>query len=475
MSEILDKGQLLMIPDNISNKTIAGLIINEWRDSRRIIDMITANKYLLMQNIRIAKKKREYIGADGRKEENETLANFRIPSGFLRNSISQKINYAFGKPFIFNVTGGESSELYLHELNKLVTPGFHMAIKRIARNAINNGIGWGYVWINQNGELQITDTASETVYPQWSDRAHTNLDAVVRDFKVSEYNDDSLKNIKKVEYWDKNTVERYIDENGELLIDVIAEGMEELPFATAHMVNENMALGWGKVPFIPFKGNEDELPLLNMIKANVDAYDELNSKSIDSLYDDIDATLLLKGYDPQMGELHQARNILKHSRVVAVASDGDAGYLQVKTDIGNVQVKLEHLKKDIREFSATVDTQDIKFGSNPSGIALKAMYQDLDIYIEGLQSEFRVFFNHLKYFIDRWLEFKGIGTAEYWNDYKINVTLNRDILVNEDDLIRNTVELAKTGVSQQTIDEYNPATDGYEAEEKRRRREIAGN
>lgn len=461
-----------------TNKQLTQLILDQWRNSDVIKAMLMANEYYHVRNKEILSKQRTYQDAAGNTIINESLSNVQIPSAFLRMSVQQKVNYAFGKPFLLNVenvtmTADEqksdaNADIYSREWQNFIDVYTRKTIKRLAKNAVNNGIGWAYVWINGDGELTFVDVDSETIYPQWADRAHLELDVIVRDYKINVFEDDASKIVNKVEYWDKDTVERFIDDGGLNPDTETPEGEEELP--ETHMRMGDNGISWGRVPFIALKGNEDELPLLNAIKAQIDAYDALQSKTVDSLIDDIDPVIVLKNISAEIGGLVATRNLLKSSRIAALDENGDASYLQVNTDISATEQKLEHLRKDIREFSFSVDTQDVKFGSNPSGVALKAMYQDLDIYVEGLEMEFEVFIEGLKYFFDRWLEFRQIGTVEQWADYRVIVTLDRDMMINNSALIDDTVKLAAL-VSQETLDNYNPAVENHEVEQARREAE----
>jgi SPP1 family phage portal protein len=442
--------------------------------------MKTAQQYMIVKNTAIDGKKREYTDINGKKQENTLVENHRIPSAFLRKSVTQKINYAFAKPFeiyVENISDAPPEddalkEEYLQHWNSFFTHANRKKVMQLVKSAIVNGIGWIYVNMDAYGKgLSLTNVRAETLYPQWEDEAHEHLGVIVRDYVVSEYSGGKLEEVKRVEFWDANTVERYIDNKGELITDTLAEGLQELPLATAHMVRpvangESEALGWGRVPFVCFKSSDDELPLLNLIKENIDAYDKIHSKSTDGLSDNIDPLLVIEDVSPNLHRLQETRQMLKESRIVSL--NGKAYYVKSDVDMNSYESKLERFKKDIHEFSSTVDTQDIRFGNNPSGISLEMLYQDLDIYTNGLQTEFYTFLEKLKYFIDISLEFQGKGSVEQWSNYRIGGTINRDTKINEESKIETTVKLIQTGVSQETVDEYNPAVKSHEVEEQRR-------
>lgn len=460
-----------------TNLDITKSILDEWRTGDKsylIKDMLDAEEYFKCRNVAISQKRRD-LSEYG---SNSTLSNAKIPSAFLRTNVVQKSDYALGKPFLISVESSlpekhddkgkpiedPNAKIYMDEWFNYFSPARRKTIKRIGKHgAINKGIGWAYVTIDQNGDLLLQHVDSEQLYPAWADKEHTVLDAIVRDYKVIQYIANNREEVNKVEFWDKEGVERHVDKGqGALVPD------PDIPARSAHLELGENGLTWGKVPFIALRGNEDELPMLNIIRQQIDNYDKLRSKSVDSLLDDLDAVLALEGYSPELGDLVKQRQIMQNSRIVAIGTGGKAYYVQAKPDITAVQQELEGLKKEIREFGQSVDTQDVKFGSNPSGVALKSMYQDLDTYTNGFETEFEVFIQQFKYFFDRWLEFRKIGTAKEWEQYKVIVTLDRDMMINTSADIDDTVKLMSTNVSQETIDNWNPAVESHAVEQARR-------
>lgn len=459
----------------MDDNQLVKIMLEKWRNSEQIKTMKTANKYYEIENENIEQKTRAYKDAAGNLIQNDSLSNIKIPSGFLRMSVDQKVDYAFGKPFIVNTKlinesiTDERKNAYQKMWEEFNSPQNREQIKEIVKNAINCGIGWCYPEVTD--KFNIVSTESDTVYPRWTDRTHTNLLAVVRDYIEEKYEESGVQYVNKVEYWDTEVVKMYTcdTETGDLSTN--GEPINHLVYSTpTEQVNEQKETGWGKVPFIPLKSSRDEMPLLKLIKKYIDAYDELNSKSVDSLVDDIDPVVVLEGISGDIKDLTEARYLLKHLRIASIEAGGSASYLQANTNIDNVQKKLEHLEKDIKNFSSTVNTQDIKFGSNPSGVALKAAYQDLDIYINKLEIQFEVFIENLKYFYDKWLVAQGLFTEEEVKGIDVIVTLDRDMMINETELIGNTSKLSGL-VSQETLDSYNPAVENHEVEQERREQE----
>lgn len=456
-----------------SNKEITKNILNQWRNSEKIINMQLADKYYRVENIEIQKKTRSYEDEEGHLVLNNTLSNAQTKTARYRKSINQKANFALNKPFVISCDNDKYKKVW----TEFLEDNKRKIIAKTGKQAISKGIAWVYPWIDEKGDLQITDTESETVYPAWSDTAHTKLDAIVRDYVVTEYINQTPQDVYKVEFWDSKIFQKFRDYglgegNGDLVDDNF-NGEDELSQRAnaiySHMVNaKGENISWDRVPFIFFKGADDELPALNECKSDIDNYDMIKSKGIDSVLDDIDAVLVVEKISPELNDLVKARKIVQNSRIMTVEPDGKAYYLKVDLDINAIKEKLEILKKDIIDDTNTVDVTSIEFGSNPSGKAMRMFFEPLNIWANGFEAEFRVFMQNLKYFFDKWLSWKGgYGTFEELQAIQITFTLDRDLMIDETEIIKNITSL-EGELSQETKDELNPYVESHEKEEERR-------
>lgn len=475
--------QMDIINDNIeygaigtTNKDITRNILQEWRNSTKIKDMYEAEKYSKVQNTAIEAKTRAYFDEDGHLIENKHLSNIKTKTARYRKSLKQKLNFALAKPFVISCDNDKYKKLWDEFLNNKI----RAVIKRTGKDAINKGIGYSYPWINDLGELELIDVNPITIYPAWSDEAHTELDAIVRDYEVIEYNNTTPTTVRKVEFWDKQIVEKYVDYglgngSGDLEADVgtgyeLDENVKDrVTVQQTHMVdNTGKGISWERVPFIALKSDEDELPLLNECRDDVDSYDWVKSKGLDSILDDIDAVLVVEDVSPEMGELSRARKLVQNSRIMAVEKGGNAHFEKVNANIDAVLKQLELLAKDIQDNTSTVDVTTIEFGSNPSGKAMRTFFEPLNEWTNGFESEFRAYFENLKYFFDKWAAWKGgYGTFEELQKIKLTVTLDRDMMIDEESIITNLVNLGDE-LSQETRDELNPYVENHQKEEKRR-------
>lgn len=458
-----------------SNKDITRNILNQWRGSQTLKDMQEAAMYYKVQNTEIEKKTRDFRDEDGSIVPNTSLTNIKTRTAQYRKSVNQKFNFALVKPFVISC----DDDNYKEQWEEFLSTKMRAVISRIGKDGINKGIGWAYVWINSEGNLEILDIEPETFYPAWKDLAHTELDAGVRDYKLTKYIGLSKQDVQKVEYWDRQIVEKYIDyskgekgSSGDLVPDT-EEGQYELSdmetLQQTHMKKaDGKGISWNKVPFIFFKGCEDELPLLNECKSDIDSYDYVKSKGIDGILDDIDPILVITDMSAEMGELKRARQIAKDLRMLVIDNGGRADFISANVNTQTIAQQLEIIKKDIQDNTSTVDLTTIQLGTNPSGESMKAFYEGLNEWANGFETEFRVFMYNLKYFFDLWLSWKGgFGSFEELQAKKITFSLDRDMMINETSIIDNIMKMADE-LSQETKDELNPYVENHEKEQQRR-------
>lgn len=448
----------------LSPATVAQIIVNLGKNSPQIADIKTAERYFDGHSD-IEQKERVYYDKDRKKYDNPAANNSKIKANFLRMLVQQKQDYGFAKTFTLKLSTEKQDEVDLSAdeygfawknfCDKLL---FKIAYT-LAGQAVNGGIAWAYLWIDENGDLQIKDIPAELVYPIWHDRQHTKLDRLVYNFLQIKYNSATADQIEYAEYWTE--YERYLLNVSKAYAQEQTLTDDEGNPLSSHMTD---GVSWGKIPFLAFKATDDEKPLLNFIKSHLDSYEKLDSNSIDSLVDDLDPLLVFKGISPNVKDLIEARELAKITRTVSLDTDGDAHFIQAQTQITAYLEKLQALRKDIFKFGYGVDTSDARFGGNPNQLEIKSLYQDLDTYTDGLERQFQNFIDNLKYFFDRWYELTGRGSFEIAQSYRVLIELDRSMMINESAQIDDTVKLAGTGVSQRTLMEHNPAVQDVDLE-----------
>lgn len=344
---MIDKHENTIFTGDLNPALISQIIVNKYKLSPIIQDMRIADQYYDAHNEIIEKKRRVYFDKDGKPIENPNANNAKIKNNFLRMLVQQKQDYGFAKSFILKLSDENEQEIelsendYGKEWKKFLDDELFKMSYILSGQAINHGIAWCYIWIDENGKLRIKDVPSDLIYPIWKDRQHFNLDKLVYNYVVERYEGSINPTIDEyAEYWSENERILFDVNNGYSEIPQIVDNSGKV--IHSHMTNGTDEINWDRIPFIAFKGTDDEKTLLSFIKEQIDSYDILASKSVDGLVDDLDPLLVFKGISPNVSDLLEARELAKMTRTISVDTDGDASYIQAQTAIDAHLKELNH-------------------------------------------------------------------------------------------------------------------------------------
>lgn len=414
--------------------------------------------YYKGDNLEIESKDRYFIGKNGLKiRDNENRRNNILKHNFFKKLVNQKVGYLFSKGLKVTCKDPE----YEKELKRRFNPEFNKRLANTGRSAIINGIAWWQLYY-EKGKLKTKTIPSHEVIPLWSNSEHTSLDAVIRVYDIVVYVGNQKEIQTKVEYYDTSGVKRYIYKDNKLIKDI--EAGDETSHFIVKKPNHNydketdsevINLNWEKVPFVYFKYNEYEIPLIKDILSLQDDYNRKRSEFSDILSDAIRAIFVVKDYDGQdLAEFNE--NIFKH---FAAKTSGEGGLDTLDLNI-NTQAHeshIEQVRKDIYEFGRGVDVDTDKFGNSPSGIALKILYNDLDMDANDFISELRASLNYLLYFIN--LDIAQNPNSQYkksfdeLNNIEVEFIFDKNMLINDKELI-DAIETSS--LSEKTKIERNP-------------------
>lgn len=129
----------------ISSKDIVLHEIEQFKTSKKRLDMIAGNKYFDGEHD-ILNHKRRAIGEGGKLIDIENLPNNRIVDNQYRKMVLQKANYLLGKPFSIKkvrATGIQNS------LNKIFNMNFLNLFNTIGEDALNCGLGLLFLYYDE--------------------------------------------------------------------------------------------------------------------------------------------------------------------------------------------------------------------------------------------------------------------------------------------------------------------------------------
>ena len=396
--------------------------------------------------------KRTVIGENGRLEEVSNLPDNHVIDNQYAKLVNQKANYLLGQPVTFECDNKQYEKLIKLTLNKK----FMRTLKNAGVSMLNGGIAWLYPCYDEPGVLSFRLFPSYEILPFWSDSEHTKLDMAVRLYHVLDVSGNTQQTVKKVEVFKSDGIYRYIYKDGVLNPD---GDSKQVPYAvTVTHDGSLLALNWDKIPLIPLKYNENEMPLIKRVKSLQDGINIMLSTFENNMLEDARNTILvIKGYGGEnLGEFR--KNLAAYGAVkIDPYGDGGGGVdtLTVSVNAENYKSILELFKKALIENAMGYDAKDDRLSGNPNQMNIRSMYSDIDLDANSMETELQAAFEEILWFANAHLENTGFGN---FDNEEVNVIFNRDILINETEAIENCVKSVGI-ISDETVISQHPWVD----------------
>lgn len=420
----------------------------------------------------ILRRRRTVIGENGVPEEITNLPNNKTVYNLYAKMVTQKANYLLGKPFVLQ----SGDPAYLSALKTVFDREFMRILKNAGKAALNGGIAWLYPYFDGESRLRFRIFPAYEILPFWKDDDHTEAEAAVRLYQAEIYDGKTPILQEKVELYTKNGVSRFTLENGSLIPEIDRSGK---PFRRPYAVSTKLktkretnqaAYCWNKLPLIPIKNGESEIPLLKKVKSLQDGLNLMLSDFENNMQEDARNTILvLKNYDgTNLGEFR--RNLAAYG-AVKVRCDRDAqggvDTLEVNVNPENYKTVIALLKNGIVENAMGFSRSEISAGDRYSNTAnqlnIKSMYTDIDLDANDMETELQATFQKLFPFADTYLYLSGKGD---FSEAKAEIIFNRDMLINETEAISNCISSLKL-LSEETAIAQHPWVTDPQAEKER--------
>lgn len=453
---------LILQGAQISDKQFLEREIEKWKGSPQRVMQIKGHLYYDNDHD-ILHRKRQMIGEDGKLVDVDNVPNNRLIDNQFAKLVNQKANYLLGKPFVVD---GEN-EQYIELLKDVFNKKFMKTLKNAGKLALECGISWLYPYYTETGELAFRTFPGYEILPFWKDTEHTQLEAAVRLYLVIGYQGTTPTVIEKVEIYDLEGVHRFVLDGGALIPDLEGADSNTAPYAS--MMDENgntIPLNWERVPLIPIKYNDCEIPLLKKVKTLQDALNVMLSDFENNMQEDPRNTVLvLKNYDgTNLGEFRKNLSTFGVVKVRTVdGADGGVETLEIQVNSENYKAIIELLKKAIIENGMGYDAKDDRLNGNPNQMNIRSMYSDVDLDANDMESELQAAIEELLWFINTHFANSGMGD---FSGEDVTIIFNRDVLINEGEVIQNCKD--SVGIlSDETIVANHPWVDDPAAEMKR--------
>lgn len=413
-------------------------IIKEYIDNHDTQSMMEGVRYYRKENDILDRVLYRYDD-NGNKIIDEYAPNNKIPSGFHKLLVDQKVGYLVGDPVAI---GGEN-ESSIEKVNDYTGDEFEDLMPELVKHASNKGIEWLHPYIDEEGNFDYIRIPAQECIPIYDNTKRKNLMAMIRYYHLD---DETVK----IEFWDDSTVTFYEIINGKVVPDN-SEPKRPNPMPHFYYRNgeQSTGYGWGRVPFIAFKNNEECLSDLNLYKKLIDSYDVTISDATNTIQSAQNFIYALKGYAGQ--DMSNFYVNLMRTKGLAFDEEGGLDIIQAEPPMNSIDSILDRFRDNIYNDGMGVNVDVDKFGNNPSGVALKTLYSYLDMKASIMERKFTAALKQFVWFIAEYDSIVGEG----FDPDDITFTFNRSMLSNEVEQIEMFV--AQGGqISNQTALDNHP-------------------
>ena len=155
--------------------------------------------------------------------------------------------------------------------------------------------------------------------------------------------------------------------------------------------------------------------------------------------------LIIKNYGgTDLGEFRQNLSQYKAVKVRTVdGADGGVDKLEIEVNCDNYKAILQELRKALIQNCKGYDVEELKSSGSPNEMTIKAIFSDIDLDANELETEYQASFEQLLWFVNAHL--KNTGKGDFTNE-ELEIIFNRDMMVNESQVIadiNNSPDLSK--------------------------------
>lgn len=276
----------------------------------------------------------------------------------------------------------------------------------LAKGASIAGKAYELLYIDADAKIRFTSLEADELVIIYDDTLEADILYAIRYYPT--HNPITDEKGYKIDVYDKDKVSHY--KTGQLFDALVSLGETPHPFKL--------------VPVVEYKNNQEELGDFEGVISLIDAYDRLESDTMNDIEYFCDAYLALVGME---GTEPEDVMSMKENRIMLMPEGSDAKFITKQVDVNYLETQKTRLVEDIHKFSKCPNLTDEKFAGNVSGEAMKYKVLGMENltsnkerkFKKGLQRRIELIFNVL---------------ALYGSSYDfraIDMSFNRNLPVNE--------------------------------------------
>lgn len=368
--------------------------------------------------------------------------NNKLVINYPKNIVNNTTGYYLGIPVKYSSKDEILSE-QVQEITEYNDDAFHNM--KIGKNLSVYGLAAEVLYLDSDAEIRYANINPSSVIADYSDDVEHNIIRAIRWYDITDDNANTVRHIEQ--YTDKEVIYYHQQEDSELIEDN----------RSAHYFND--------IPINIYENNDDGLGDFEDVISLVDAYNVMQSESVNDFQKFADALLAIKNVcvDEEVVKSIRDNNILELQ-----GDSTEAGWLVKSVNDTYVENIKNRLEKDIYMASATVNMSDDNFANNASGVAIKYKLMCMENRVSVTERNFKKALQRRFELICNVLNIKG---GNY--DYKtIDIAFNRNIPANIQE-VATTIQQLDGIVSKKTLLNQIPFIDNVDEEVEAVEKELS--
>ena len=356
------------------------------------------------------------VKADGK-------ANHKVAHPFCHQIVSTMVGYFASEPVQFDIDN-EQVKQQLDDFMKY--NDFDRVFTKVVTDSCVYGVGSMMTFIDVKGQVRFASVDPKELIVIVNNDVLEEIHTVIRHWQC-ESNDGEI--VRYVEVYDSEQVRKFYMNEEEIFNEIVEPHF------------------FGDVPFSLFYANADQMSIFERIIPLVDAYDLLESETLNLVSDLADAILLIAGCeldDDMIRQVNQMR-LLNVSDV----NENTVDVRYITKDAPTHEETKQRLHDDIFSLSMIPDVNSKDFGQALSGTALKLRLASME-FLAGVMEGFAKL--GLRRLIELWANvgalLGGVSTDEIIKNLSIRMT--RNTVSNEAEQIQNALQLSSL-ISKESV------------------------
>ena len=374
---------------------------------------------------------------------NRVMADPAKPNNKLANPYASYITdtltgYFVGEPITYN----SNDEVLLQDLSMIFEYNDEADENmELAKNASIYGVAYEMLYFSEEDKMiRFKPLSPKEVIPIFDKSVESNLLAVIRYY--DDYNVVEDKTYTIIEVINNTEVVRYQTSQGSTSLTLL----EQYPHY------------FGMVPIAIYKNNEEERGDFEPVISLIDAYDTMESDSVNDFAYFVDCYLALYGFTAEAEDVQK----MKENRILLMDDGTKAEWLIKNSNDTTIENMKNRLDTDIHKFAKCPNLADKEFASNASGIAIKFKTLGTENLVSIKERKF-------KRGLQQRLELISMISSvlrEGFDWRAIDIVFSRNLPTNDMD-IANMVNSLRDIVSDETLLAQVPFVEDVQAEMER--------